>query len=1223
MEKLYENLSNLFPVSRTLKFELIPCFETMEYFEKCILMDDENKALIYKKVKKYCDEYHRYFINECLKDFEDNTFKDLLNEFDKCFNIESKVNKELKDIGKVEDIQKKLRKIISEKFTKHPKYKSLFGKDLISLSLVEYFANDQKKLDEIKLFDGFSSYFAGFDTNRKNIYLDEEKHTSISYRLINENLPIYLNNIKIFNIILNNIPDIKEKIKQNLNIDCEKYFKNVENYNQVLTQEKIEEYNLLIAGKSEENIKLQGINEIVNLYKQKNDIKIPKLKELYKQILSDTNSISFKFDIINDDKELIEMINDFYSIFKVNFIGDDTFKQAINNIGDYNIKNIYLNNDASLTTLSQNVYKDWNYINYLIELDYDRNYNGKIKIGTSKYNEKKENEVKKIKEISISKIEELIKIYDEESHNSMKLVEYFKNSLFECYKIIDETYNNVKSILEANYDDNSKILLQNCEAVECIKKFLDAIKNLQNLIKYLIPKNNSLDIDFEFYNALNYNLLSEIIPVYNRTRNYLTQKPYSLEKFKLNFSCPTFLNGWDLNKEDDNLGIILRKDGCFYLGIINKNNRKLFSKKEKYEKNGDYYEKVEYKLLPGPNKMLPKVFFSKSRINQFCPKEELLTKYKAGFHKKGENFDLSFCHELIDFYKASISKHEDWSKFNFKFTETKKYEDISQFYREVETQGYNITFTNISSEYINQLVSKGKLYLFKIYNKDFSKYSKGTPNLHTLYWKALFDEDNLKNVVYKLNGGAEMFYRKKSIKANVTHPKNKPIDNKSINNAKKQSIFEYDLIKDKRFTVDKFQFHVPITLNFKAKGMNKFNDFINSEIKKASDIHVIGIDRGERHLLYICVINQNGEIVEQYSLNKLGNVDYNELLAKKENERNKARQSWGRIQNIKELKEGYMSQIVYKLTQLMFKYNAVVVLEDLNSGFKNLRKKVEKSVYDKFETKFIDKLSYLVDKSIENKFAQGSIMNAYQLSNKDIKSGKQNGILFYIPAWCTSKIDPLTGFVNLFCLKKIDKDFISKIDSIRFNSNENYFEFDIDYTNFSNKSVGKRTNWTLCTYGERILTSKSAKANGNWDNIVVELTSNFKKLFDIYNMDYNNLKEDIIKKADSKFFNAKEEKDGFYGFSILFKLLVQLRNSVSNSKEDYILSPVKTKNGFFYDSRNNAGKYPENADANGAYNIARKGLIIINRIKNKKDNESFNYIIKNEDWLTYVQEFDR
>src|SRR5699024_2766470 len=120
------------------------------------------------------------------------------------------------------------------------------------------------------------------------------------------------------------------------------------------------------------------------------------------------------------------------------------------------------------------------------------------------------------------------------------------------------------------------------------------------------------------------------------------------------------------------------------------------------------------------------------------------------------------------------------------------------------------SFTDISEEYINKLVEEGKLYLFRIYNKDFSSYSKGTPNLHTLYWKALFDEDNLKNIIYKLNGGAEIFYRKKSIEAQITHPKKQPIDNKNPNNPKKQSIFEYDLIKDKRFTLDKFQFHVPI-----------------------------------------------------------------------------------------------------------------------------------------------------------------------------------------------------------------------------------------------------------------------------------------------------------------------------------------------------------------------------------------------------------------------------
>ena len=36
--------------------------------------------------------------------------------------------------------------------------------------------------------------------------------------------------------------------------------------------------------------------------------------------------------------------------------------------------------------------------------------------------------------------------------------------------------------------------------------------------------------------------------------------------------------------------------------------------------------------------------------------------------------------------------------------------------------------------------------------------------MHTMYWKALFSEENLANLVYKLNGQAEIFYRKESIK---------------------------------------------------------------------------------------------------------------------------------------------------------------------------------------------------------------------------------------------------------------------------------------------------------------------------------------------------------------------------------------------------------------------------------------------------------------------------
>lgn len=45
----------------------------------------------------------------------------------------------------------------------------------------------------------------------------------------------------------------------------------------------------------------------------------------------------------------------------------------------------------------------------------------------------------------------------------------------------------------------------------------------------------------------------------------------------------------------------------------------------------------------------------------------------------------------------------------------------------------------------------------------------------------------------------------------------------------------------------------------------------------------------------------------------------------------------------------------------------------------------------------------------------GGLLNAYQLTNEatKVRNGRQDGIIFYIPAWLTSKIDPTTGFVNL------------------------------------------------------------------------------------------------------------------------------------------------------------------------------------------------------------------
>lgn len=305
--------------------------------------------------------------------------------------------------------------------------------------------------------------------------------------------------------------------------------------------------------------------------------------------------------------------------------------------------------------------------------------------------------------------------------------------------------------------------------VKLIKDLLDAFKALQYFIKPLLGCEEEADKDNEFYAKLYeaWNELDMVTPLYNKVRNWLTRKPYSVEKIKLNFENSQLLGGWDINKEPDCTSVLLRKNGIYFLAIMDKKSNHSFDCDD-LPSEGSCYEKIDYKLLPGANKMLPKVFFSKSRIDEFAPSVSIIESYRNGTHKKGVNFSLSDCHRLIDFFKDSINKHEDWSHFGFKFSETKTYQDISSFYKEVEQQGYMLGFRKVSEEFIDRLVNEGKLYLFKIWNKDFSEYSKGTPNLHTMYWNMLFDERNLADVVYKLNGQAELFYRKKSLDLSKT-----------------------------------------------------------------------------------------------------------------------------------------------------------------------------------------------------------------------------------------------------------------------------------------------------------------------------------------------------------------------------------------------------------------------------------------------------------------------
>lgn len=798
---------------------------------------------------------------------------------------------------------------------------------------------------------------------------------------------------------------------------------------------------------------------------------------------------------------------------------------------------------------------------------------------------------------------------------------------------------------QTNNKKETTKLIEDTEAATALKTAMDCLKSIQNLYNDLHLKNDIAEQDNFFYSEFSKHeaLFRELNIVYDKVRNYLTKKPYSLDKIKLNFNNSTLLNGWDVNKEEENSGVILRKDGNYYLGIINPKHKKIFNQKFVLKQNEKVWEKMNYKLLPGPNKMLPKVFFAKNNKDFFAPSEKIMEIYNEGRYKKGKTFNIDDCHTLIDFFKASIAKHEDWKHFGFKFSETKKYNDISDFYNEVANQGYKMTFSNIPDSHINSLVDEGKLYLFWIYNKDFSpkKAKEGTPNLHTLYWKMLFDENNLKDIVYKLNGEAEIFHRKASLSRNKTtiHKSGTPIALRNPTQGKKENTFKYDIIKDRRFTEDKYFFHVPITINFKATGKDNLNNKVDQFIEQEFDnMHIIGIDRGERHLLYVSIIDTKGNIKKQFSLNTLENHgqnhDFHQKLAKREEDRIQARKNWQATEGIKDLKTGYLSLVVHEIAKLILERNAIVVMEDLNIGFKNSRLKIEKSVYQKFENMLISKLNFLASKDQTQSNAPGGLLHGYQLTppmDKVSGIGKRCGFIFYVPAWNTSQIDPVTGFVDLFDTKYSNvenaREFFQKFKDITYDKTDKLFAFEVkNYADFSKKAEDTRQSWVLYSHGERIEQKKNDK--GYWVCEPVNLTEAMTRLFEDFNINIEkNLKDQIVKKTEAKFFKQ---------LLWLFRLMVQMRNSEYQSSVeenqtplDYIISPVKDAKGKFYcseDYSGNKAELPIDADANGAYNIARKGLMLMQRIKDfksVKDNDYVSLAISNKEWLNFVQEQDK
>ena len=1142
------SFTNLYPVSKTLRFELKPIGKTKEWIEKNGLLEqDAQRAESYKIVKRVIDYYHKHFIEEGLRGLQNadrDDFASLLRDY---LSLKDKSDSTLKK--KLEKTQESLRKMIASQFDT----KRLLGKELIKEDLMTYLYECERcgqelpeglSIDQcasiIREFDEFTTYFTGFHENRRNMYSSEANATAIAYRLIHENLPKFISNMVVWEKVQEKLGAQIDQLKKDMALELNGhsvayFFEDISSYAGCLCQSDITCYNALIGGRSEGDTKVKGLNEYINLYNQKVDKKsrLPKMTELYKMILSDRGSVSWLPSKFDSDQELLDKVREaYFDVHEQVFEGTDghpSLKDLMANLSDFNLDGIYIKNDTTLTSVVKQSYGDWAVMNKGLEKSYNDN-NPQGKKSDEKYSESRKKWMNSFDSFSIDDI-----CYYTGHNNVVKWYEgLWTNEEKTAFERVVDAYNVSKDLLNTTYRGNLK---EDVASIETLKGLLDALKDLQRLASTLKGNGDESGRDGAFYAEWDRltETLNQVIPLYNMVRNYVTQKAYSEEKFKLNFNSPQLMSGWDQNKESDCLGILLRKEGLYYLGIMEKHSNKVFA--EDLPSDGSCYEKVDYKFFKDLTTMVPKcttqlkvvkahfltsendfVLTSDAFVKPITITKEIfdlnnvLYQGKKKFQKEyltithdesGYNHAVSvwinFCLDFLDSYKST-------TVYDISAIRKAHFSQLDTFYTEINKLLYKLSFRPVSESYINNLVDQGNLYLFQIYNKDFSSYSKGTPNMHTLYWKALFSEENLKDVVYKLNGEAEVFYRRKSIEYDEKHQK------EGYHYEKLKDKFLYPIYKDRRYSADKFQFHVPITMNFKATGRKTIDHQVRAFAKVGGVKHIIGIDRGERHLLYLSLIDLKGNIVKQFTLNEIVNeyngqtykTNYHTLLDKKESDRDKARKNWQTIEGIKDLKEGYLSQVVHIISQMMVEYQAIVVLEDLNFGFMRGRQKVEKQVYQKFEKMLIDKLNYLVDKKKDSN-EPGGLLNALQLTSEfdsfnTIHMRKQSGFLFYVPASLTSKIDPVTGFANYINTKYENREkareLLGRFKDIRYNEKKDYFEFETDdYKKFNPKAVG-RQNWVICSYGPRIKTFRNPAKNNEWDN--VELTLPLMLEFHLY-----------------------------------------------------------------------------------------------------------------------------
>ena len=1160
------------PNTKTITIGAIPMWETKKHLKPYISEEssDRRRSENYGKVKEVLDTYARAVIEIATQSIVDEGMYPTYDRLEELFlNSSDKKSATLYKNAKA-DFKKQAANIIKKvagyyQLTKE--FGKLFAEDKSALFInAKDLGIEKETLDVLSLYNKFTSYFHKYFTSLSDVTLCGTEHGSIANRIM-ENMEIYWKNQLILEETKKEHGELYVQILDSIDkMDID----------MCVTQYGIDTYNYLLG-----NIEGTGVNSLISMYAQKNKVRVKLLKTLNKIPLAKKEK-QFVINSIDNDEELKHTIKESIVITETIFeYAKTTTKLAF----DTEIKESTYVLERHLHTLSHLMYGNHDVLERA------------LKEVTLSEKEKKEHIVSLV---NIDKAMTLI-----EDVPKKGCVDIVKEAMAETLKA-EKLKNNIVSLCE------STSLKANRKQ---IKEFYDYILEARRKVSFFYTG----EIENTFVEEIDSmkDTFAEFNKIYNMVRNYCTKNPIDKKSYELYFNKGTFLTSFDSDKfkEGISLSTLLRKDGMYYLYILNPGVSTKLSAKAYVSEGG--YDRLVYKQLTGLNKMFPKCLVKSStaeelygltdEIRDICDNKKYTKEYVA---KTEDREPLT---KWIQYCIDSFYANEEWSKYyNIPFRPATEYETANEFYTECERHTTYMDWSeHLDEEYVRNSVKEGNAFLFQLYNHDFSPYHTGKDGNYTRILKEMFSDANMEkinqsdNSAIKLSGGgAKLRFRKASIPYKETHKAGEALKNKNPLNPKKTSSFDYGICKDRRFMKDSFIFSIGVQMGYRNEEVQVYdlNRMVNKELLEEKR-NVLTVRVGEEHLLYYMVTDANGKVLEQKDLNIIessgGGVtirtDYKELLKRRESEMAIAKEEWDYSVDIKDIKAAYVGNAINVLLKIRDKYDAVILLEDYSGDFVNKRKANVKSIYQMFQMALLNKLSCYVS---EGSLYSEAVQLASPASSLDDIKG-QKGIVYFVNSSYTANTDHSSAFVNqyyehfVYENKKKAEKTCEKLD-VNFDEKKKEFIITIEDKLFG---IDSNNTWLLHTNGERSIWKDKKITSFNCTSKLAELMkeyhiSEFKEYKDV---------------ADKKFYER---------FFEIMRVLLKMHYMDPDTNESYFLSPITG-----YDSRCNKDGNVINSSSEKTYLIMMKGIRDLNNI-----NKETLFIDRDEKgshknkWLEYLRE---